>query len=139
MARLLIIAVALYTFVFASAEGFQNTPTAPKRGGNPEAAKMTNPVAGTPDSVAQGRRVYQRLCSRCHGPEGKGDGAAAGAVQPPDLTDDQWDYGSSDGEIYSVIHDGTSNDMEGYAERINDTDIWNLVNYLRSLGPQKKP
>jgi mono/diheme cytochrome c family protein len=27
--------------------------------------------------------------------------------------------------------------MEGYAQRISDTDIWNLVNYIRTLGPQK--
>jgi hypothetical protein len=27
--------------------------------------------------------------------------------------------------------------MEGYAERISDTDIWNIVNFLRSLGTQK--
>jgi len=99
---------------------------------------MTNPVPSTPDSIAAGRRTYQRLCSRCHGAQGKGDGAAGGAVQPPDLTDDKWDYGGSDGEIFSVIHDGTSVDMEGYAERISETDIWNLVNFLRSLGAQKQ-
>jgi len=29
--------------------------------------------------------------------------------------------------------------MEGYAERISDTDIWNLVNFIRSIGPQPKP
>ena len=43
------------------------------------------------------------------------------------------DYGSSDGEIYFAIHDGTSKDMEGYAERLQPSDIWNVVNYLKSL------
>lgn len=109
---------------------------APK-GGNPEAAKLENPVAKTPESVAAGRKVYQRLCIRCHGAEGKGDGGAAGAVPPSDLTDDTWDHGSSDGEIFTTIHDGTSADMEGYAQRISDTDIWNVVNYIRALGVQK--
>ena len=72
------------------------------------------------------------MCGRCHGAEGKGDGTAA--ITPvPDLTDAQWDYGSSDGEIFSVIHDGVSADMDGYAARLSDTDIWNVVNYVKTL------
>ena len=108
------------------------------KGGNPEAAKLTNPVEKTPESIAAGRKVYQRLCSRCHGSEGKGDGNAAGAVPPSDLTDATWDHGASDGEIFTTIHDGTSADMEGYAQRISDTDIWNVVNYIRTLGAAPK-
>lgn len=105
----------------------------PKKGGNPEAAKIRNPVAATAESATAGRRVYVRLCVRCHGPEGRGDGEAAAGATPSDLTAAQLTYGSSDGELFSVIHDGTSPDMAGYAERMSDTDIWNVVNYLRSL------
>ena len=53
--------------------------TAPKKGGNPEAAKIKNPVAATPESLSAGKRSYQRLCGKCHGPEGKGDGTAGNA------------------------------------------------------------
>ena len=113
-------------------------PTAPRRGGNPEAAKRVNPVAASAESVAAGRRAYNQLCANCHGATGKGDGSggAAGA-QPADLTDATWDYGSTDGEIFGVIHDGTSNDMGSYAERLKDSDIWNVVNYVRSLAVKK--
>jgi cbb3-type cytochrome c oxidase subunit III len=109
---------------------------APKKGGNPEAAKITNPVAASPESASAGKRVYTRMCGRCHGAEGKGDGTAATAPVP-DLTDAQWDYGSSDGEIFSVIHDGVSADMDGYAARLSDTDIWNVVNYVRSVAAKR--
>jgi cbb3-type cytochrome c oxidase subunit III len=109
---------------------------APKKGGNPEAAKIRNPVAASPESASAGKRVYTRMCSRCHGAEGKGDGTAATAPVP-DLTDGQWDYGSSDGEIFSVIHDGVSADMDGYAARLSDTDIWNVVNYVRSVAAKR--
>jgi mono/diheme cytochrome c family protein len=96
---------------------------------------VRNPVEATDASIAAGRRTYQRLCSRCHGVEGKGDGGGAGAGgQPADFTDDRWDFGSSDGEIFSAISEGTSADMESYAERIDATEIWNLVNYIRSLS-----
>ena len=109
---------------------------APKKGGNAEAAKVKNPVATSPESISAGKRVYTRMCGRCHGAEGKGDGTAATAPVP-DLTDDTWDYGGSDGEIFAVIHDGVSADMDGYAARLSDTDIWNVVNFVRSVGAKR--
>jgi mono/diheme cytochrome c family protein len=111
--------------------------TAPRRGGNPEAAKVVNPVPRTAESIAAGRKTYARLCVRCHGPEGKGDGGGAGAGgQPADFTDAAWDFGSSDGEIFSVIRDGTSADMEAYGERLKEQEIWEVVHFLKSLGPK---
>jgi mono/diheme cytochrome c family protein len=118
---------------FAAVAALSQAPRSPHKGGNPEAAKVKNPVEATTESVAAGRRAYQRLCVRCHGAQGKGDGGAAGAV-PADLTSGHWEYGGTDGEIFSAIHDGTSADMEGYAPRMSDVDIWNVVNYLRTLA-----
>ena len=107
-------------------------PPQPHR--HPLAQKITNPVPGSFQSIAAGRRTYVTLCVRCHGPSGKGDGGGAGGGgQPADLTDEVWDHGSSDGEIFVVLRDGTSVDMEGYGERVSETDLWNLVNYLREL------
>jgi mono/diheme cytochrome c family protein len=114
-----------------------NAATAPRKGGNPEAAKIVNPVVASAGSIAAGRRAYTQFCTNCHGTSGKGDGrgAPAGALVP-DLTDAKWDYGSTDGEIFTVIHDGVSVDMGPYAERMKDTDIWNVINFVRSLGPK---
>jgi mono/diheme cytochrome c family protein len=106
---------------------------APKKGGNPEAAKIKNPVASSPESIAAGKRIYQRLCTKCHGPEGKGDGEAATGAQPSDLTAPALQYGASDGEIFSVLRHGTSKDMESYAERISEADTWNVIHYVKSL------
>jgi mono/diheme cytochrome c family protein len=114
------------------------TATTPRRGGNPVAAKVVNPVPATEASIAAGRKIYRTHCPRCHGPEGKGDGGGAGAGgQPADFTDDEWEFGGSDGEIFAAIAEGTSADMESYAERIAAKDIWDLVNYLRSIGPRR--
>jgi mono/diheme cytochrome c family protein len=123
-----------YAGAWVTTQGGPITPTTPKRGGNPVAAKIANPVPSTETSIAAGRKTYMLLCSRCHGPAGKGDGGGAGAGgQPADFTDDVWEFGSSDGEIFAAIAEGTSADMESYAERIAPQEIWNLVNYLRSL------
>jgi mono/diheme cytochrome c family protein len=119
----------------ATAQAGREGGTAPRRGGNPEAAKIKNPVAATPESVAAGKRAYGQLCANCHGPSGKGDGSVAGTEPPSDLTDGVWDFGSTDGEIFTVIHDGLSGkDMGGYAERLKETDIWNVVNFIRTLA-----
>ena len=61
-----------------------------------------------------------------------------GGKQPPDLTDGQWDHGSSDGEIYAVIKKGIPPTMmAGWDGRIPDNDIWNIVNYIRTLAAKK--
>lgn len=106
---------------------------------NLEAQKLKNPVAYNAESIEAGKKLYQRYCASCHGPQGKGDGslALAGGT-PSDLTDDTWDHGSTDGEIFIVIRDGVSSDMLAYKEKLTEQQIWQIVNYLRSIGPQSK-
>jgi mono/diheme cytochrome c family protein len=138
MCRFFTIAFLVALGSFAAAQ--QPSSTAPRKGGNPEAAKRSNPVAATPESIAAGKRAYGQLCANCHGPSGKGDGSGAGAgSQPADLTDATWDYGSSDGDLFAVIHDGTSADMGPYGERLKETDIWNVINFVRTLAVKKQP
>ena len=108
-------------------------------GGNPEAKKMKNAVAAAPESVAAGQALFQKNCRFCHGADAKGNGPLAPKdTHPPDLTDATWDRGSSDGEIFAVIQGGAAPkfDMKGYKGKLSDTDTWNIVNYLRSLGPK---
>ena len=40
--------------------------------GDPEAAKIKNPVASTPESIAAGQKQFQALCAGCHGKDAKG-------------------------------------------------------------------
>lgn len=124
----------LFTTTLVMATQGAPSATLPRRGGNPVAAKVMNPVPSTEASIEAGRKIYRQHCPRCHGPEGRGDGGGAGAGgQPADFTDAEWEFGGSDGEIFAAIAQGTSADMEAYAERIPATEIWNLVNYLRTL------
>ncbi len=104
---------------------------------NPEAQKLKNPEPGNAESVEAGKKLYQRFCASCHGPQGKGDGslALAGGT-PSDLTDDTWDFGSTDGEIFVAIRDGVSADMLAYKDKLTEKQIWQVVNYIRSIGPK---
>ena len=114
---------------------------------NQERATLTNPVASTPESIAAGKKAYDANCAACHGNVAQGAVKAGvsisiieeqGGKQPPDLTDDQWDHGSSDGEIYAVIKKGIPPTMmAGWDGRIPDNDIWSIINYLRTLAARK--
>ena len=110
-----------------------------KPGGNPKAAAVKNPVASNANSINKGRQAFQKACRHCHGPKGIGDGPLAPKnPSPANLTDDEWKYGSSDGEIFAIIANGVGGDseMKGVRSELTATDMWNIVNYLRSMGPQ---
>ena len=103
-----------------------------------EAAKLANPVTSSASSIAAGKKLFDAQCTTCHGPTGTGDGKGGQMLKPPppDLTDATWNHGSSDGEIFVVIRDGVQKTgMRAYGSRIATNDIWNLVNYVKTLGP----
>ena len=104
--------------------------------GDAEAAKIKNPVASTPESLAAGKQVYQRYCAVCHGSNAEGGSGSDISPPAPDLTDAEWKHGSTDGEIFSIIKNGVPPDlnMEPFGDRIKEPDIWNVVNYVRSLA-----
>jgi len=107
-------------------------------GGNPEAAKMKNPVPMSADAIGAGKASFAKYCRFCHGDEAKGDGKMAPKdSHPSDLTDAKWDRGSTDGEIFAVIQNGAGPkfEMKGFKGRMTDQQIWEVVDYLRSLGP----
>jgi cbb3-type cytochrome c oxidase subunit III len=118
--------------------GLWSTPEAQERSRNLEAQKLKNPEQPNAESIEAGKKLYQRYCAACHGPNGKGDGGLAlSGGEPSDLTDDVWDYGPTDGEIFVVIRDGVSADMLSYKERLTEKQIWQIVNYIRSIGPKQ--
>src|SRR3979409_2474680 len=124
-------ALALSFLVFATAVAGAQNP-----GGSPEGKKMKNPVASSPESIKAGAAAFQKNCRFCHGADAKGNGPMAPeGTHPSNLTDDTWDRGSTDGEIFLVIQNGAGPkfDMKGYKAKMSETDIWNVVNYVRSL------
>ena len=118
--------------------GVQTGIEAQEPGGDPEAQKLKNPEPKDSESIEAGKKLYQRYCAACHGTNGKGDGGMAlSGGEPSDLTDDKWDHGSTDGEIFVVIRDGVSADMLAYKEKLSEKQIWQVVNYIRSIGPKQ--
>ncbi len=102
---------------------------------NAEAQKLKNPLPADAESIEAGKLLYKRHCASCHGPQAKGDGGMSlSGGTPSDLTDETWDYGSTDGEIFIAIRDGVSADMLAYKEKLSEKQIWQVVSFLRSLA-----
>jgi mono/diheme cytochrome c family protein len=121
------VALMLAAFAPARAQG-------PAQGG----VAMKNPVPANAASLGAGKKLYDTQCASCHGPTGKGDGKGGALLKPlpADLTDKEWKHGGTDADLYTTIRDGVKQTgMAAYGSRIPARDIWNLVNYLRTLGP----
>ena len=128
--------IALASVLFITGNLFAQAPANTKT--------MKNPVAPDAKSIEAGKAAYIKACATCHGAAGKGDGAIVkslkpDAIKPSDFTDAKWDHGSTDGEMFVVIRDGvsTTSMMKGQKGKLTDNDMWNLVNYLKSLAPKK--
>ena len=127
----------LITFALALGTG---ELAAQRRGGDPKAAAVKNPVASTAASINAGRALYGKNCRHCHGLKGLGDGPLAPKnPRPASLIDDKWDHGSTDGELFAVIWNGApapKSEMKGMKGTLTEKDVWSIINYLRSIGPK---
>jgi mono/diheme cytochrome c family protein len=106
---------------------------------HPQAAKLKNAVPSSAASIAAGLALYQKQCAGCHGDTGKGDGTLGEELspKPSNLTDADWKHGSTDGEIFTVIRDGVkSTGMKPYGRKMTAHQVWDVVNYIRSIGPK---
>ena len=118
--------------VFATAAP-QSVPDKPSR---EEARKLKNPLVYSKASIRQGRMSYLRLCQDCHGFDGRAQSVRD--FDAPNLrTPDVWRYGSSDGELFVAIRDGAGHDMPPFGKKLDAGKTWQLVHYLRSIGPKE--
>jgi len=104
---------------------------------SPEAAKLVNPTKPTAESLAAGKAAYLKYCKFCHGADADGKPTIVPKGTPPaNLIDAKWEHGSTDGEIFTSIKNGVPPEfnMTPFKDRLKDEDIWNVVNYLRSIA-----
>lgn len=94
---------------------------------------MKNPVAQSDASTKAGLAIYTKNCASCHGKTGLGDGVKARAIKtfPGDFSKADF-QGLADGDIFYRTKTGRD-EMPKYEGKLADNDIWNVVNYLRTL------
>ena len=74
--------------------------------------------------------VFAQQCAACHGPQGKG----VQALGAPDLTDQDWLYGSNAEAIHDQIWNGRGGVMPAWTGRLDATTIKALTVYVHALG-----
>lgn len=91
------------------------------------------PVEATPELLARGKERYTISCAVCHGATGAGNGIAGqyGLVAIANLHQ-QRIRDMADGEIFNTITHG-KNTMMGYGDRIQVSDRWAIIAYMRAL------
>ena len=99
------------------------------------AADTKSPVPADEQSVAQGKSIYSKNCSECHGRAGKGDGPKGMDLEPKpsDLSSSQV-QSQSEGALFWKISTGRR-PMPAFAKILSEKDRWHAVNYLRTLHP----
>jgi mono/diheme cytochrome c family protein len=100
-----------------------------------EEVDRKNPVGSNPASIAEGKRLYGATdCSLCHGKDGDGKGVEAKDVN---MNTHDWRKPESlahftDGELSYLILKGKGR-MPAYDGRETPEQVWQIVNYIRSM------
>jgi mono/diheme cytochrome c family protein len=100
-----------------------------------DAAKNANPVKPTQESIAAGKKYYGYDCAMCHGEtgDGKGEVAVAEGYNLKDFRDPETLKNKTDGELFYVLKKGHGK-MPAEPVRVTENELWNLVNYVRSMA-----
>jgi mono/diheme cytochrome c family protein len=98
------------------------------------AAFAQNPIPRSPQSINRGRQLFHQYCEACHGAGGSGDGPAAASLRtrPEDLTKIAPPPIFPDGVVAYRIANGVEI-MPAWKGVLSTDDIWNLINFIRSL------
>ena len=100
-----------------------------------QARAQRSPVAYGDEAIREGRKHYLRLCQNCHGKDGRAlesfDFEATDLTQP-----DRYRHGATDGDLFYSTKEGAGNDMPPFKEKLTDQQVWEVVWFLRSIGPE---
>ncbi len=93
-------------------------------------------VASTPSlaanerNLARGKKLYEKYCLACHGPQGRGDGAVQFDPPVADLTSSDVLL-KPDSRLLKSIHEGRPNTaMDAWTSRLSDEAIRDVLAYM---------
>jgi len=87
-------------------------------------------------SAADVKENWEKLCTKCHGPDGKGDTKMGKKLEIKDLTDAKVQGALKDEEMIKAVKEGVKDGDKirmKAAEGVNDEEIKALITYVRGL------
>lgn len=88
-------------------------------------------LANDPQATKMGSRIFANNCAVCHG------GQAKGSFGFPDLTDNDWLYGSDADVIYKSILNGRTGAMPAWGSVLNAEQSMQVTKYVASLSKKE--
>jgi len=132
MRKLCTLAVVL-AFLFFVGALLAQTASSDSCSNPAEAKNMVNAVKPSPESLALGKKYYGYDCAMCHGATGNGKGEVDTGEKLPDFTSASAMKDLTDGQMFCSLKNGHGH-MPKENIRQSPNELWNLVNYIRSLS-----
>jgi cytochrome c-L len=84
-----------------------------------------NPYVGDEAALAEGKRVYAKLCQSCHLPTGEGRIG-------PSLADEVWNHPRLETDVgrFEIIYGGGAGAMQAFGRRIDQDEILKVMAYI---------
>jgi mono/diheme cytochrome c family protein len=101
-------------------------------------SKLKDPWISTPQLIAHGKELFAVQCLACHGPEGKGNGPAAGALNPPPrnfTATTGWKNGRKLSMVMKTLKEGVPGSAMASFATLPTDDRWALAHFVLSLNP----
>lgn len=114
---------------FALPYPYAQTPEDYERAG----VELTSPLVTNQANIEAGQRVYEAMCTQCHGAEGKGDGALSvnGHIAGiPSYVDKLKDL--PEGKMYHTLTWGKGL-MGSHASQLSQRQRWEVIEYIKVL------
>jgi mono/diheme cytochrome c family protein len=97
---------------------------------------ITNPAQAQTGSAANGQKVFQEKCEKCHGKDGSGNTNFGKALRAADLRSADVQK-KTDADFYTQIDKGKKN-MPPFGASLDKTQINDVIAYVREFG-KKRP
>ena len=105
-----------------------------------DAKELKNPLPVNDAMLTAGKAQYAKRCTRCHGPEGKGDGPEASSdhSEEMDLTRASRAAQNPDGVVfYKIWHGRGEPRMPAFEDQLTKEQAWAVVAYVQTLRVKK--
>jgi mono/diheme cytochrome c family protein len=97
-----------------------------------KAAGRHNPLEADPEALAAGAKLFELHCSECHGAN------ANGGKKGPSLRAEEVQQ-ATPGTLFWLLTNGVVRKGMPVWSRLPEPQRWQLVSYIKSLGPSQAP